>query len=251
MNQNEIRSRLYNYLKQNPETEGYRILRHFIDDDGSDEAIKNKQIILDIIHELVTNNILRPGSDYKYPLLRLTEYGRKCIEEENLLPFDPEDYIKEIKKQIPNIDDIVLTYLSESISTYNRNCLLSSTITLGAASEQAMLLLIDAFVDSVQDSKKKEKLQKKMKKNLFIYLKYKIFKTEFSMIKKNLPEDLTKDAETYLEGIFDFIRLNRNEAGHPTGKKVNKKIIYSNLQIFAEYGKRIFELIEHFKANSI
>jgi len=251
MNQNEIRSCLYNYLKQSPETQVLNILDYFINKVGTYEKNKDRQVLLDIIHELITNNILRPGSNYTYPFLRLTEYGRKCIEEENLLPFDPEDYIKEIKKQIPNIDNIALIYLSESISTYNRNCLLSSTITLGAASEQAMLLLIDAFVDSVQDSEKKERLQNEMEKNLFIYSKYKIFKAEFNKIKKNLPEALTKNVETYLEGIFGFIRLNRNEAGHPTGTKVNKKIIYSNLQIFAEYGKRIFELIEHFKVNSM
>lgn len=249
MNRNEIKLHLYNHLKQKSKTQMGHIFKYFTDEVGKDETRKNELIILDIIHELVTNNILRPGidrSNCKYPWLGLTEYGKKCIEEENLLPFDPEGYIKEVKDQIPNIDDVVLTYLSESISTYNRNCLLSSTITLGAASERAMLLLIDAFVDSVQDSEKKERLQRKMEKNLFIYSKYKIFMEEFDKIKKTLPDDLKKNVETYLEGIFGFIRINRNNTGHPTGMKVKKKVIYSNLQIFADYGKRIFELIDYF-----
>lgn len=254
MDQHEIRSHLYNYFKQNPKTQWSIIFRHFCNKVGPDETKKNKQVILDIIHELITNNILRPALDSRftgYPFLCLTEYGRKCIEEENLLPFDPKDYIKEIKKQIPNIDNIVLTYLGESISTYNRNCLLSSTITLGAASERAMLLLIDNFADSIKDSKEKEKLQEKMEKK-FIYSKYKIFMEKFKKkkIQKKLPVELKMNLETYLEGIFDFIRLNRNEAGHPTGMKVNKKFIYSNLQIFADFGKRIFKLIEFFKSNS-
>ncbi len=63
---------------------------------------------------------------------------------------------------------------------------------------------------------------------------------------KSLSRELQKDWEIYLDGVFNFIRLNRNSAGHPTGKALNAKVVYANLQIFADYSEYIFRLIKHF-----
>ncbi len=253
MDRNEIRFELFNLLKENRNTSFASVRGHFTKRLGKPIAENEHLEIMEVIQELIHNNVLMEGIDWSndhFPWLRLTDYGLECVQEENLLPFDPEGYIREIKNQIPQLDEVTLSYLGESITTYNKNCLLSATITLGAASEQVILELIETFAKAVKDSTQKNKFKKQIE-NKFIFTKYKIFQDKFETIRNKLPSELIKNIDIYLGGIFNFIRLNRNQTGHPTGLKINKKIICSNLQIFAEYSKKIYSLIEWFKNNKV
>lgn len=206
-------------------------------------------IVREIVQELINNGMLYPGSagdaNSGYPWLTITEHGKEAFTQEDWLPYDPEGYVKALKANVPDIDDITLTYIGESIATYNRRQLLSATLTLGVASENLMLLLIEAYLNWIKDAKRKAKLEKKVRER-FIYTQYREFKQEFASDVKNLPKELQGDWETYLDGVFNFIRLNRNSAGHPTGKRLNAKVVYANLQIFSEYANYIFRLIKHF-----
>jgi len=116
---------------------------------------------------------------------------------------------------------------------------------MGVASENLMFLLIETYLNWITDPARKMALGKKIK-DRFIYTQYKEFKHELGKDIKNLPKDLQANWETYLDGIFNFIRLNRNSAGHPTGKQLSAKIVYANLQIFGDYAQYIFELIKYF-----
>jgi len=201
------------------------------------------------VQELINNGFLYPGSagDFNsgYPWLTITEYGKEAFAQEDWLPYDPDGYIRALKENVPEIDDVTLAYIGEAVSSFNRRQLLSSTLTLGVASENLMLLLVESYLNWLKDSKRKATLEKKIT-DRFIYTQYKEFKLEFEKDVKNFPKELQANWETYLDGIFNFIRLNRNSAGHPTGTKMNAKVIYANLQIFADYGRYVFSLIKHF-----
>ena len=109
-----------------------------------------------------------------------------------------------------------------------------------------MLLLIEAYTDWIPNVTRKTGFQKKVA-DRFISTQYKEFKKEFVNDLKSLPKEFQSDWETYLDGVFNFVRLNRNDAGHPTGKQFDAKVVYANLQVFAEYAQFIFKLIEHFQ----
>ena len=66
-----------------------------------------------------------------------------------------------------------------------------------------------------------------------------------------LPSELSKDLETYLDGIFNLIRNYRNEAGHPSGKEIPHGIAYSNLQLFRFFSKNVHGLIKYLSSNKI
>lgn len=204
--------------------------------------------VREIVQEFINNGFLYPGipedQNSSYPWLTLTEYGKEVFAQEDWLPYDPEGYLKALKTKVPGIDDVTLTYIGESIATFNRRQLLSSTLTLGVASENLMLLLIESYLNWIKDPGRKGRLEKKIK-DKFIYAQYREFKQEFINDVKSLPKEFQADWETYLDGIFNFIRLNRNSAGHPTGKKLSAKIIYANLQIFSEYASYIFALMKY------
>lgn len=100
----------------------------------------------------------------------------------------------------------------------------------------------------MKDATRKARFSKKVE-GRFISTQYKEFKKEFITDLTSISQDLQSDWETYLDGIFNFIRLNRNDAGHPTGKQFDAKIVYANLQIFAEYAQYIFKLAKYFEQN--
>jgi hypothetical protein len=56
---------------------------------------------------------------------------------------------------------------------------------------------------------------------------------------------------TILERVFYLIRTARNDAGHPTGRKIEKEVIHANLLLFPSYCKRVYGLIEYFSSNQI
>jgi hypothetical protein len=45
-----------------------------------------------------------------------------------------------------------------------------------------------------------------------------------------------------LDSVLDLLRINRNEAGHPTGRKVDRDEAYINLQMFARYLQKLYAL---------
>lgn len=206
--------------------------------------------VFEIMNELANAGFLYfgkigGGSNDGYPWFTITEYGKDAIVQEDWIPYDPEGYIRELKRRIPNIDDITLAYIGEAVAAYNRRHLLSATITMGVASENLMLLFIESYSNWITDATRKIKFQKKIE-NRAILFQYKELKKEIMTDLQLFSSDFRANWETYLDSIFNFIRLNRNDAGHPTGKQFDAKIIYANLQIFADYACFIFNSISFF-----
>jgi len=117
LDRSQIRAELYNYLKgiiRQPKLQITDIRSHFEKQCGHDFWKENEIAVLEETQQLVINSILMPGHDWGNisRLFRLTEYGRKCIEEENILPFDSYGYVEGVKASITNIDEVVLTYLA-------------------------------------------------------------------------------------------------------------------------------------------
>lgn len=210
-------------------------------------------IAREIVHEFINIGALYPGqrgqvhgSDF-YPHITITEYGKELFMSDDWLPYDPDGYLKALYEKIPEIDEITCAYIGESVAALNRQHLLSATITLGVASENIMLILIESYATWLSEPRK-NRFQKRIE-NKFISKQYNEFKAEFRTDVKSLPKDLQGDWEIYLDGFFNFIRINRNDAGHPTGKELRAKVIYANLQIFADYTRYIFDLKKYFYAN--
>ena len=109
--------------------------------------------VREVLWDLITERVLTIGDHLhdSWPYLSLTEYGIKALVSKDPIPNDITGYLARLKSEIPDLDNIIEIYLLESIKTYNINQLLSATMTLGCASEKALLLLIEAFADSYID----------------------------------------------------------------------------------------------------
>ncbi len=216
-------------------------------------ASGDRAMILEAIWSLIVQGILIPGLDDSsqgWPFLRLTEYGQRCVREDRILPHDPDGYLREFQKVIPNADQAVTEYVSESLQCFIHGLNRAAAVMLGAGSEKAALLLIEAYGASIMDDARKQRFESEIGRAQSIFRKYELFDKQFSAVKKSIPKALAENLDTMLRGVFDLIRNSRNDAGHPaSGTLVDRDVVNAHLRLFIPYCKRIYGLIDWFEAN--
>ena len=209
-----------------------------------------------IIHEFYLEGILVPGVKPKtdaisqggtliFPYYHLTEYGEQVVGTTEYQPHDPDGYLGRIKIELPEIDGVIIRYLEESLSCFRRNLLLAAAVMLGCAAEKAVLLLVQAYADSLCDTGERQKYENETK-SFIISLKWKALWKRLEPLSASLPPSLGEDLGTILERVFDIIRTTRNDAGHPTGKTIEREAVHANLLLFPVFSKRVYALIRHF-----
>jgi hypothetical protein len=117
----------------------------------------------------------------------------------------------------------------------------------GCAAEKAMLLLIDQYGSSISDAAKRQKYADETAEKFGIKRKYDAFWSRVAPVAAQLPSGFGDDLHTILDRVFDLIRTTRNDAGHPTGKVVERETVHANLILFPGYCRRIYKLLDHFK----
>lgn len=212
-------------------------------------------LINELIWSFIIQGILVPGlddSNQSWPFIRLTDYGSRCINENEILPHDPDGYLNDFRKAVPSADPAIVEYLTESLQCFLKGLNRAAAVMLGAASEKAVLLLIDSYTDSIADTAKKNLAKSQVEKATSIFRKYEVFDRQYAGIKTKLPKELAENTDSLLRGVFDLIRNSRNEAGHPaSGTYVTRDTNYSHLRLFVPYCQRIYSLIAWFEANLV
>jgi hypothetical protein len=216
---------------------------------GTDYA-RAQSIVWDLIIEGVVRPGLNEGVNNNLPFFHVTEWGKKVIEGSGPTPYDPDGYLTRLQHDIPNLDAVIVTYLNESLHTFRINCLLSSTIALGCASEKALLVLIDAYANSLAELSQKKfrgNTEGRMIKRQFDEFR----KMVDSELKSRLPSNLQDGLDVELNAIFDIIRNQRNDAGHPTGKDIERERAYANLMVVPIYFRKVYSIIGWLVANPL
>lgn len=209
-----------------------------------------------IIHELYVGGIIVPGPAIRsntmmsaqfmqWPFYQVTLYGRTVLAETEYVPHDPDAYIEQLKSEISELDEVIVRYLEQALGCFRINYLLASAVMLGCAAEKAMLLLIEAFPHTIVNSSDRQKYEKEIQKQWMISRKYSTFWKKLAPMASSLPNNLGDDLHTILDRIFDLIRTTRNEAGHPTGRNIDKQTMQANFLLFPTYCKRAYGLIRH------
>jgi hypothetical protein len=210
----------------------------------------------EIIWDLIVEGIVRPGdgkAEFDLPYIHVTEYGKEALKG-GVTPYDPNGYLKEISEKVPTADPIVTKYIAESAETLRRNCLLSSTITLGCASEKALLLLVEAYTAALNPTDQAA-FTAEIDKARGIKQQHKVFKEWYEAKLRAKVKATGKDADWMsafddcLLFIFSYLRDMRNDAGHPTGIVFSREKVNSHLVIFPYYLRVMYDLIEWLSAN--
>jgi hypothetical protein len=215
----------------------------------NEPALSPAQVNLscDIVWDLIVEGVLRPGHPLNSPPapnhFHVTERGRGFLTSGSLSPYDLDTYLKRLDSEVPGLGPLIRMYLVESLDTFRIGSTLTSTVTFGCASECAILALIGVYIDALPKHVG-EALKKKISD--------KPIKTQFDEFTKSVNAQLQpvvfkqfKDTrDTGINSIIEMYRVNRNEAGHPTGKRLRKKEADVNLRIFPYYIKNPYGLID-------
>lgn len=214
---------------------------------------EDREKVRQIIWNLILQGVMTPGINEfnpDLPFIRVTDYGHECLKSMEILPHDPDGYLQYLRKEIPQIDGTIMMYVTESLQTFLTGNLLASTVMLGGASEKAVLLLIESYSNAISDVNKKRKFEQRIER-FGILRKFQEFRNRLNSIKGNFPRSISDDLDIQLDGIFNLIRNCRNDVGHPTGRKIDRRLAFSNLQLFIPYCKRVYDLIQHFNQVSM
>ncbi|UYO50855.1 hypothetical protein KQX64_10010 [Rhodopseudomonas palustris] len=169
-----------------------------------------------------------------------------------LLPAEIEKFPQTLRDRVPDCDDVVLWFFQEALRCYKADSVAGAAFMLGAASEKAVLLLIDGYVAAIADEGKRNALLTRLN-NRMISKKYDEFKASYNGCKSK-PNDqvLAQDLAQLLDGAFNFYRHTRNAVGHPQiVPDLEKGVILANLGQFIIYVERIYMLMRHFKASGV
>lgn len=204
--------------------------------------VDTQQAILTVFYDLFRSGQLAWGYNLGNPdppFIHLTDWGRKTLENLSRDPANPEGYLGHIRS-IGKINEIAESYLIEALKSYNSDCIKAAAVMIGGALESEVRELRDEFVMYLEKEGKtiRRDLQDwKMKTVL------EAIKKEINSLGGAVPQKLKEQIEAYWSAFTSQIRMNRNDAGHPSNiELITFDSVHSSFLILPEIYKIIAEL---------
>lgn len=169
-----------------------------------------------------------------------------------VLPAEIEKFPQTLRERVPECDDVILWFFQEALRCYKADSIAGAAFMLGAASEKAVLLLVETYGAAIKDDSRKAAYFGRVN-NRMISKKYEEFKGSYNGCKSK-PTDmvLAQDLAQLLDNAFNFYRYTRNAVGHPQiVPDLDKGVVLANLGQFIVYVERIYALMAHFKQQGV
>lgn len=167
------------------------------------------------------------------------------------LPFEIESFPQTLMESIPNIDPIVIGYFSEAITCYKARAYLATAFLVGAASEKAVWIMIDSYINAIIDDSNQKSIRLRVA-NKFISRAYDEFMISFKACKTKPKDPVLTDWEVMVEAMFQFFRVTRNDVGHPAIVPIaDPGSLLANMGQFCRYIKTIYRLIDYFQKTAV
>jgi hypothetical protein len=173
--------------------------------------------VFELLWQLVAEGVIRPGgaTGLDFPHVSLTEYGKRIISSGTPHPHDIDGFLKQIKNG-QDIDPTVEAYLVESLYTFRQNRLVASAILLGIAAERTFLMISEALLGSLASSNHRDALRKLLDRQP---MKPKLDWVHGQLVeldgRRPRLEGYPESTALIVTGIYDLIRQQRNDLGHP------------------------------------
>ena len=206
---------------------------------GSQDYRRLAFLAQEVCWELIIQGVLAPGLDASNPNLpffHITEYGRKVLVADQYIPHDPTGYLENLVKAVPKPDPTVVAYLSESLNCFTRGTQIAAVVMLGIAAERVFLLVCESLSEALLDQAEKSEFDKLMSMNAMKpKLDWVLQKMQTIQSRKGIPDNVN----VMLSTIYDFIRSQRNDLGHPKDDppNVTREETFVYLNVFPKYYK--------------
>ncbi len=206
---------------------------------------EDKKTIHSILWQFVGLGLLTPrhvaeGDSH----FEITPYGKHVLENTEDSPYDQFGYTRWLGTNAPQLEPPTVEYIREALSCFVRRLFRAAAVMLGVASENEILALIQLYSNTLGDTNKKAFQKAMPQRNLnekFDYL-YSRLKQDEGTFPEEIPE-----LDTWLRGIFQVIRLHRNDAGHPSDQRPSESDVSANLNLFRTYARYLSALKKHLR----
>ena len=224
-------------------------------------------LFMERVHYLLNQMVIGPGNardvSADLPWIHLTEYGKKCVEEREILPYDTDGYIDRIKNCSSHTAwDIY--YIQQVLGCFNHGLYDAATMMLGIEGEYLAGQLIEKYKGFLANkevteqsvfeqalrscngkiSKMYEEYSKSWRKvsnkkdtqNNLLY-------ADMAVLKQRLdqPAELT---------FMNYLRLTRNELAHPSSTVMEPSETMLLIVSFLKYYEIQNEFLEFYYQNS-
>ncbi len=204
------------------------------------------ELFLEVFWALFREGVITLGlndSNREFPFFRVTEFGKRIAAHQQAYFFhDVSSYEALVRSEVPEIDEVTVLYLKEAMQSFRSGCILASTVMLGVATEHTFLLL----VDTIENNATHAPTFASVGQQRTILQKVNKFRNIMDQELRGLPAEAKEDFDTHFAGILSIIRTFRNQAGHPTGKIIDREQAYVLLQLFIPYCKKMYQLMAHY-----
>jgi hypothetical protein len=156
------------------------------------------------------------ASNLTLPFFRITDYGQKVLESERFIPHDAAGYLEGLRSITGAIaTDVTIIYVEEALNCFNAGCHIASVLLLGVAAES----IFNHMCDIVRTSLKKSTEQAELNPQLSVKPRHRWIVKKYQNLPKSVRRQQLPDSlDMTLTSLYDLIRRQRNELGHPQDK---------------------------------
>ena len=101
---------------------------------------------------------------------------------------------------------------------------------------------IEASVSRLYGNIEGDNLRDVLKGSRNFLVKFSEFRQRIEPKKPDLPTEFSDSMALDLDAVADLLRVSRNDVGHPTGRRIDERSAYINLQLFARYLEKMMRL---------
>jgi hypothetical protein len=195
--------------------------------------------VYEVFWQLVVEGIVAPGKDpynLDLPWYHVTGYGAKILAAEEGHPHDETAYLRRLREAVVVPDDTVIAYLVESLRAFRHGTPVAATVMLGIAAERVFLLLCESLVQSLADAAERQALEALLGR-FAAKPKMDWVHNKLHALQARRLAGFPDNAALATTAIYDFLRTQRNDLGHPREKPpaLDREEAFVNLQVFPRY----------------
>jgi hypothetical protein len=146
------------------------------------------------------------------------------------LPEDVTGYMRHLSSLVPSMDPVIRQYIEEGLGSFARGSFFSAAVMIGAASEKGIYVLADSLLGGLKDPAQRAKLKNQIMTGRSLY-------ALLEMIRKYVEGCAPLRGEfdgalTHLSSLFEAIRVQRNDAVHPSIGTVDEDSVRLSYEAF-------------------
>ena len=204
---------------------------------------------LEVLWQMFSEGLFRPGNHDGLDSLQYFQPTQKGLQviQNTVTPYDPDGYFARLREKAPDANEIVIAYLREALVTFKAGCTLSSAVCVGCASEAAFDEMLEAYAQTL--SATDEATFRNATKTHMINVRFKAFMDEYKDKIPKLDKKLKESLETYLTGLFQVIRYQRNDSGHPKFVEMERELLHATIIAIPSQLEKMYQLIKYFREN--